>query len=150
MHTKSKQGQTHLKSNDLGPSLAANNYVFCSLPGAQYGDFAQTQPLACVAEREGLTLVLAQDHADREGLAYTGLFRCISLGLHSSLEAVGLTAMISTELAQHGISANMMAGYHHDHLLVPAAQAQQALNLLERLSNSRSGNEAVSGVDSNP
>ena len=150
MHTKSKQGQTHLKSNDLAPSLAPNNYVFCSLPGAQYGDFAQTQPLACIAEAEGLTLVLAQDQADAEGLTYTGIFRCISLGLHSSLDAVGLTAMISSELAQHGISANMIAGYHHDHLLVPAAQAHQALNLLEQLSTERRGNDALSRAGSNP
>ena len=150
MHTKSKQGQTHLNSNDLAPSLAPNNYVFCSLPGAQYGDFAQTQPLACIAEAEGLTLVLAQPQAEREGLAYTGLFRCISLGLHSSLEAVGLTAMISSKLAQHGISTNMIAGYHHDHVLVPAAQAHQALNLLEQLSTAHRRNDALSRDGSNP
>jgi hypothetical protein len=34
---------------------------------------------------------------------------------------------------QHGIIANMIAGYHHDHVLVPAAQAEQALDLLRQL-----------------
>ena len=135
---------------DLAPRLAPDHYVFCSLPGAQYGDLAQTHPLACVAEAEGLTLVLAQDQADGEGLAYTGLFRCISLGLHSSLDAVGLTAMISSELAQHGISANVIAGYHHDHVLVPSAQAQEALSLLQQLSTERRRTDALSRAKSNP
>ncbi len=119
---------------NLAPSLAPERYVFCSLPKAQYGDYAQTRPLACITEVEGLTLVLEQAQADQEGLAYSGTFRCISLGLHSSLEAVGLTAMISSELAQHGISINLIAGYHHDHLLVPSAQADHALQRLQILS----------------
>lgn len=135
---------------NLAPRLRPKNYVFCTLPGAQYGDLAQTRPLACIAEAEGLSLVLAKDQADREGLAYTGLFKCISLGLHSSLDAVGLTARISSELAGHGISANMIAGYHHDHLLVPAAQAENALNVLLQLSRPAHLHEGLSGAGSKP
>jgi len=59
--------------------------------------------------------------------------RRITLGVHSSLEAVGLTAAVSTLLARHGISANMIAGYHHDHLFVPANDAERAVELLIQL-----------------
>ena len=53
--------------------------------------------------------------------------RCITLTVHSSLEAVGLTAAIATELAGLGISANVVAAYYHDHVFVPCAQAEQAV-----------------------
>ena len=53
--------------------------------------------------------------------------------MHSSLEAVGLTAAVSTTLAQAGISCNMLAGYFHDHLLVPVDRLDDALSLLRRL-----------------
>ena len=57
----------------------------------------------------------------------------ITLGVHSSLEAVGLTAAVSTLLAKHEISANMVAGYQHDHLFVPANDAEKAVKLLIKL-----------------
>ena len=120
----------HALLEDLSPSLSLDTYVFCTVEGARYGDLAHTQPLASIAEREGLTLVMTRAHADQEGLAYDGTFRCITLEVHSSLEAVGLTAAVASALAPHGISANVMAGYHHDHILVAAHHADLALRVL--------------------
>ena len=127
-------GETDLNAllKDLRPSLAPSTYVFCTIEGARYGDLAHTQPLACITEREGLTLVMTQAHADQAELAYDGTFRCITLECHSSLEAVGLTAAVADVLSRHTISANVLAGYHHDHILVPADRADQALELLSR------------------
>ena len=65
----------------------------------------------------------------------SGLFRCISLQVHSSLESVGLTAVVAGKLAVYDISVNMIAGYYHDHLFVPAAQADTAFGLLNNLNN---------------
>jgi hypothetical protein len=48
---------------------------------------------------------------------------------------VGLTAVVAGKLAVYDISVNMIAGYYHDHLFVPAAQAEQALELLNNLSH---------------
>ena len=73
--------------------------------------------------------------ADEEGLAYEGTFRCISLQVHSSLEAVGLTAAVTSELAAHDISVNVIAGYHHDHIFVPSRHADLALSLLKAMSS---------------
>ena len=79
---------------------------------------------ALVREDEGLTSI----HADPEGE-----WARISLDVHSSLEAVGLTAMLSARLAEHGISANIVAAANHDHLFVPWDRREDALEALRCL-----------------
>ena len=125
-------GETNLDTllKDLRPSLSSVLYVFCTVEGGRYGDLPHTEPLASIREDEGLTLVLPKDQADGAELAYEGIFRCITLTVYSSLEAVGLTAAVARVLAEHGICANVLAGYHHDHVLVPEARAEDALALL--------------------
>ncbi|MFT7470945.1 MAG: hypothetical protein ACI8XU_000838, partial [Kiritimatiellia bacterium] len=117
----------------MQPSLLPGDYVFCTAANLKYGDFAELQPLASYQEEEGLTLVLAKQSADVAGLAYDAVFKCITLMVHSSLEAVGLTAAVSGKLAANGISANVIAAYHHDHVFVPKNKAQLALQLLTEL-----------------
>ena len=117
----------------LGPELLAPSYVFCTLPHGRYGDLRQAHPLACIQESEGLSLVLPKEQADAHGLAYEGIFRCISLRVHSSLQSVGLSAAIAQCLADAAIGVNIIAGFHHDHLLVPAERATEALGCIERL-----------------
>ena len=89
---------------------------------------------AAIREAEGLTVVLPRALADREGLAYDFVGAWITLEVHSALEAVGLTAAVSRELAEARISCNILAGFHHDHLLVPVADAPRALEVLAGLS----------------
>ena len=122
---------------NLEPRTLPDTYVFCSVRDANYGALAHTSPLASFAEPEGLTLVLTREAAEEEDLSYEGTFRCISLQVHSSLAAVGLTAAVTGELAAHDISANVIAGYHHDHIFVPSRQAEPALRLLETMSSRR-------------
>ena len=118
----------------MEPELRDGEYVFCSVKDTKYGDHAEAMPFASITEKEGLTLVLLQESAERSGLIYEGVFRCITLNVHSSLQAVGLTAAVSSALAEHGISANMIAGYFHDHIFVQSAFAQPALGILLKLS----------------
>jgi predicted N-acetyltransferase YhbS len=89
---------------------------------------------AAVREAEGLTVVLPRAVADKEGLAYGFVGAWITLQVHSALEAVGLTAAVSKALADARISCNVLAGFHHDHLLVPVADAPRALEALAELS----------------
>jgi hypothetical protein len=116
----------------LSPRLHDGEYVFASAPpGTSLPSCVD--PLATVREREGLSLVITAAEARRAGLEGEGSFRLISLEVHSSLHAVGLTAEIAAALAAEGISANVIAGFHHDHLLVPSDRAGEALGVLERL-----------------
>jgi hypothetical protein len=40
-----------------------------------------------------------------------------------------------TELAAEAIPCNVIAGFHHDHLLVPRARADDAVRVLEALTD---------------
>jgi hypothetical protein len=117
----------------LSPRLTPLEYVFCHIKEAAYGAYAELSPIASYCEEEGLTLVLTKAQADLALLTYQGVFRCITLDVYSDLEAVGLTAAVAGRLAEAGISANVMAAYHHDHIYVPAHHAEQALLLLKSL-----------------
>ena len=64
--------------------------------------------------------------ADGAGLAYDGTMEWIALRVPSELDAVGLTAAFSAALAVAAISANVVAGLHHDHVFVPAGRAGRA------------------------
>jgi hypothetical protein len=90
-------------------------------------------PVVTVAEEEGLTLVVREEAADAAGLPYDYVAGWITLRVHSALEAVGLTAAVATELAGAGISCNVVAGFHHDHLFVPHDLAARAVELLDAL-----------------
>jgi hypothetical protein len=128
-------GETDLSTllQTLSPRLDPEHYVFCSVTGVGYGAFAHLNPRACFREDEGLTLVLTQAHASAEGLSYDGCFQCITLEAHSSLLAVGLTAALSTQLATAGISANIIAGFYHDHVFVPMDDALRAMAVLQAM-----------------
>ncbi len=65
------------------------------------------------------------------GLVFEGAFKQITLTVHSSLDAVGLTAAVSTKLASKGISANVIAAFYHDHIFIPSEKAHQALDALD-------------------
>ncbi|MDH7943369.1 ACT domain-containing protein [Pseudohongiella sp. SYSU M77423] len=116
----------------LQPCLTDSEFVFCCVPGS-LDDYIRLEPLATIREEEGLTLVLPLSVAERERLGFNGVFRQITLSVHSSLEAVGLTAAVSRLLADHGIAANILAGYYHDHIFVPRDKADVALSLLQRI-----------------
>ncbi|ALO45811.1 ACT domain-containing protein [Pseudohongiella spirulinae] len=113
----------------LAPETDSQQYVFCQVPG-DVTAYLEWAPVAIIQEREGSTLILTESAAREAGLEYADTFHRITLMVHSSLQAVGLTAAVSGRLAQAGIAANMVAGYCHDHIFVPAERAEEALGLL--------------------
>lgn len=119
----------------MQPALHDDEFAFVTLPGQRYGAQAQLEPVASVAEREGLTLVVPRARAEAADLQFHGLYRMITLNVHSSLSAVGLTAAVSDALTQRGVSANVIAGFYHDHIFVPASRAAEALAALKSLSS---------------
>ncbi len=127
-------GETHLARllQGMTPQLNPGQYVFCCV--AADHDCSALQPLASMHEREGLSLVLPREVADAHGLGYDYVAAWITLEVHSSLAAVGLTASFSAALAQAGISCNVVAGFHHDHIFVPIERAERTLSTLRALS----------------
>jgi len=133
----------------LNPKLSSETYVFCTLDNdsvSNAGKNAENDtvsvlnsvtPLASFQEKEGLSLILPKFEADNHQLSYEGLFSLISLNVYSSLEAVGMTAAIAEKLTKNNISANIIAAYHHDHILVPIADAERALLALGEFKQAR-------------
>jgi hypothetical protein len=100
------------------------------------GDYPALRPLAhaVVSEAEGTTYVATVDDAMAVGAAFEFEAAWLTLTVWSSLEAVGLTATVSRALADAAIACNPIAGYHHDHLLVPFDRAEDAMRILRSLS----------------
>jgi len=113
----------------LEPQLRPGEFVYVS------GDHlpAEVSPESTVRESEGLSAVITRAEADEHGLSYDFVGAWITLAVYSALDAVGLTAAVSDALGRHGISCNMIAGLHHDHLIVPIDRADDALTILRRL-----------------
>ncbi|GGU65683.1 hypothetical protein GCM10010211_33610 [Streptomyces albospinus] len=118
---------------DMRPVLNPGEYVFTVAPGGPVPP--GIRPVVTVAEEEGLTLVLPRQDADRAGLAYDYVAGWVTLRVHSALDAVGLTAAVAAALARAGISCNVVAGFHHDHLFVPHDSTARALAVLEELAD---------------
>lgn len=119
---------------EMKPVLDRTDYVFSTKECFQIDEEIITlSPIATFIESEGMTVVVSKIKAEKHKLAYDTIFNKITLEVHSSLEAVGLTAAISTALASRNISANVVAGYYHDHIFIPKDKADIALETLEGL-----------------
>lgn len=88
---------------------------------------------AVLEESEGTTIVCTVETAEANNWPQEFLAAWLTLDVHSALEAVGLTAAFSVALAGQGIPCNVLAGYFHDHLLVPEDRAADAVACLEGL-----------------
>lgn len=115
----------------MRPEARDGEFVIASVPAL---DVVGLPAEAIIREAEGPTVVLRREDADRFAIAYEFVAAWITLTVHSDLAAVGLTAAFSTALADAGISCNVLAGFHHDHLLVPVERLDDALEVLAALS----------------
>ena len=117
----------------MNAELDETVYVFVRLR-AEDTYPAGLRPRMVFEEEEGTTLILPLDEATQAGLETTYPCKRIVLKIHSALEAVGFLARITKELAGHGISANAVSAYFHDHVFVPEHKAKTALDVLRTLS----------------
>jgi uncharacterized protein len=131
--TDSGGGETDLAVllKTLKPIHNVGDYVFCttrSCSGINLDDV-----LMLFKEQEGYTIILKQEFANSYNLAYTFVSAWITLSVHSSLEAVGLTAVFSSALTKEGISCNVVAAFHHDHIFVDKKDLPRAIVVLNQL-----------------
>jgi hypothetical protein len=116
----------------MTPELNDGEYVFCTLP--DLSGVGSTKIIGSFREKEGVTVILDKSTADSLKLPYHFIAKWITLTVHSSLEAVGLTAAFSNALARAGISCNVVAAFFHDHIFVAEKDAEKAMEVLRKLS----------------
>lgn len=118
----------------MQPVLNPGRYAFVTMPPGFSG--SPDSVIATMREPEGVSAILPEQDAVALGLPIAFTAAWITLTVHSDLAAVGLTAAFAKALGQAGISCNVVAGVHHDHLFVPVDQAQHAMVALHALQRS--------------
>ena len=118
----------------MEPFLHPGRYAFATLgPETRLGP---DRIIASIREPEGISVIVREEVAREVGLPVRFLASWITLMVGSDLEAVGLTAAIATALTGAGISCNVVAGGHHDHLFVPWEKGETAMAVLRALQTS--------------
>ncbi len=112
----------------MEPVLNEGEYVFVSV--LNNSTIPREMCICEMREKEGTTVVLAKKNAEALGLSFEFVAAWITLNVHSSLEAVGLTAAFSSALGKNNISCNVIAGYYHDHIFVNKKEEDKALKVL--------------------
>lgn len=116
----------------MKPKHNLGEYVFCSVENLDV--IHQADLLMTFREAEGITIIIKKEIADSLGLDYSFVASWITLTVHSSLEAVGLTAAFSKALTENKISCNVVAGFYHDHIFVDVKDCEKALSILNKFS----------------
>jgi len=112
----------------MEPELQEGEYVFCSVKNTD--NIPREMTICEMKEKEGITVIITKNNAEKLGLTYETVMSWITLNVHSSLDAVGLTAAFSSELSKNNISCNVIAGYFHDHIFVNIKDGDKALQVL--------------------
>ncbi len=116
----------------LQPSHNPGDYVFCVVDDPAMVNVKDS--ILFFRETEGFTIVIKKELADSLKLDYSFIAAWITLTVHSSLEAVGLTAAFSAALSAGGISCNVVAAFYHDHLFVNKNDCEKAMKILNGFS----------------
>ena len=115
---------------NMHPQLSDEEFVYCSLNNQTDSQIMQLDPLCIYREAEGTTIVITKQQAIAKGISFDLVLKKITLEVHSSLSAIGLTAAVATALTKKHISCNVIAAYYHDHIFVPSSEAGLALETL--------------------
>ena len=132
-------GETDLVKliKEMKPELNEGEYVYCLATSKEHA--AALDPHCYFLEKEGVTVILSKEKADTMNIPYSIPCAWITLTVHSSLEAVGLTAAVSKSLTEANISCNVVAAFYHDHIFVPVKDAERAMNALQKLTGAENG-----------
>lgn len=126
-----KDLQQLLKS--MKPEHNSGDYVFCKVENLENINLNEVEMF--FKEKEAITLILKKEIAEILKLEYSVIMAWITLTVHSSLEAVGLTAAFSKALSENEISCNVVAAFYHDHIFVNKKDIEKAIEILNAFSN---------------
>lgn len=114
----------------MKPKHNAGEFVFCNTKNVAQLDWSQV--IMMFREDESITIITPKEVADKLNIEYSFVASWITLTVHSSLEAVGLTAAFSKALSEEGISCNVVAAYYHDHIFVDKKDTDKAMDILNK------------------
>ena len=128
-------GETNLQQllATLQPKLQPGDYVFCTVSSLE-GIPAENM-IGSFKEEEGITIIIKKELAEALQFPYSFVTAWITLTVHSSLEATGLTAAFAAALTKENISCNVVAAFYHDHIFVNEQDAAKAMDVLGRLAH---------------
>jgi phosphinothricin acetyltransferase len=104
------------------PRLSDERYAITT--GANADTPLSNNGFALIREEEGVTSI----HAEPDGA-----WALITMTVTSDLSAVGFTAAFARVLTDRNIPANVVAAWHHDHILIPWDRRDDALAALSTL-----------------
>ena len=116
----------------MKPKHNLGEFVFCKTENLEQINLSQI--IMTFKEEESITIIAEKGIADKLNLDYSYVASWITLTVHSSLEAVGLTAAFSNALSKNGISCNVVAAYYHDHIFVDIKDTNKAMEILNEFS----------------
>jgi hypothetical protein len=117
----------------MKPEHNPGDYVFCKVENLEGISLIDIEMF--FKEKEAITLILKKEIADTLQLDYSVIMSWITLTVHSSLEAVGLTAAFSKALSEQEISCNVVAAFYHDHIFVSKKDTEKAMEILRLFSS---------------
>lgn len=124
----------------MNPTLSDETYIFGHIPADSENASTQTyiqdlmnrKHISMIFwEKEGWSLIVPENEIPTQ-FNIQPVFRCkkITLNVHSSLDAVGFLAAITTRLKELRIGVNPVSGYFHDHLFVPVRKEDAVMQAL--------------------
>ena len=108
--------------------LNKGEYVFCSI--MDINKININNIICSFKESEGYSIIISKEEAIKNNLPFYFVSAWITLEIDSTLDSVGLTSSFSRELTNAGISCNVIAAYHHDHIFVPYKKRLKAVKIL--------------------
>lgn len=117
---------------NMKPEHNSGDYVFCKIEKVENINLNEIEMF--FKEKEAFTLILKKENAEKLNLEYSVVMSWITLSVHSSLEAIGLTAAFSNALSEHEISCNVVAAYYHDHIFIDKKDTVKAMEILSSFS----------------
>ena len=117
---------------NMKPEHNSGDYVFCKIEKVENINLNEIEML--FKEKEAFTLILKKENAEKLNLEYSVVMSWITLSVHSSLEAIGLTAAFSNALSEHEISCNVVAAYYHDHIFIDKKDTVKVMEILSSFS----------------
>ena len=109
-------------------NLKIGEYVFCSIKDINKNNFNNI--ICYFKESKGYSIIISKEEAIKNNLPFYFVSAWITLEIDSTLDSVGLTSSFSGELTNAGISCNIVAAYHHDHIFVPYKERHKAVKIL--------------------